>query len=258
MLRNVKFFLGALMVTAFFVRPAPAAAVTNGFGFSGKEVYPVDQQITQLHVADIDGDGLNDLIVVNNLRAKINLLYNLTGKTNRADAKPARKLEINELPPDARFRVDSIPSDERIAALAVTDLNGDGKPDLVYFGDAKDLIVLYNRGTNGWSEPKRWHIDDGRLDANALSVGDLNGDGLPDIALLGDNGAVHFLAQSAAKGCQRSLQFRARIRRGARGFFTVAPDLFAQQAFGTLLRALHSVGARQRRQVGRRGGAFAQ
>ena len=197
MLRNVKFFLGALMVTAFFVRPAPAAAVTNGFGFSGKEVYPVDQQITQLHVADIDGDGLNDLIVVNNLRAKINLLYNLTGKTNRADAKPARKLEINELPPDARFRVDSIPSDERIAALAVTDLNGDGKPDLVYFGDAKDLIVLYNRGTNGWSEPKRWHIDDGRLDANALSVGDLNGDGLPDIALLGDNGAVHFLAQSA-------------------------------------------------------------
>ena len=195
MLRNVKFFLGALMVTAFFVRPAPAAAVTNGFGFSGKEVYPVDQQITQLHVADIDGDGLNDLIVVNNLRAKINLLYNLTGKTNRADAKPARKLEINELPPDARFRVDSIPSDERIAALAVTDLNGDGKPDLVYFGDAKDLIVLYNRGTNGWSEPKRWHIDDGRLDANALATGDLNGDGLTDIALLGDNGAIYFLAQ---------------------------------------------------------------
>ena len=30
----------------------------------------------------MDGDGLNDLIVVNNARSKINILYNRTGKTN--------------------------------------------------------------------------------------------------------------------------------------------------------------------------------
>ena len=171
------------------------ADTTNLFGFSGKEVYPVDQGISQLHVVDLDGDGLNDIVVVNNLRAKINLLYNLTGKTNTATATTARKLEINELPPDSRFRVDSIPSEERISALATVDLNGDGKPDLAYFGETKDLIIRYNLGTNGWSEPKRWHIDDGRMDANALAVGDLNGDGLNDIAFLGDNGAIYFLAQ---------------------------------------------------------------
>jgi len=133
--------------------------------------------------------------VANNLRSKINLLYNQTGKTNRADTVPARRLEINELPPDSRFRIDSIPVDERIAAMIVTDLNGDGRPDLAYFGDGKDLEVRYNLGTNGWSEPKRWHLDDGRLDANALVSGDLNGDGLTDLALLGDNGAVYYLAQ---------------------------------------------------------------
>jgi hypothetical protein len=185
----------AVAAALFFVFSAAAATVTNLFGFSGHEIFPVDQGISQLHVADLDGDGLNDLIVVNNLRSKINLLYNLTGKTNRADAASARKLELNELPPDSRFRIDSLPSEERISALLVTDMNGDGRPDLVYFGDAKDLIVRYNLGTNGWSEPKRWHFDDGRMDANALVAGDLNGDGLPDIALLGDNGAVYFLAQ---------------------------------------------------------------
>ncbi len=87
--------------------------------------------------------------------------------------------------------------DERIAALAVADLNGDGRPDIVFYGDAKDLEVIYNQGTNGWSDPKRWHIEDGRLDGNALVVGDLNGDGRPDIVLLGDNGSLYFLPQQA-------------------------------------------------------------
>ena len=174
---------------------ARGETATNSFGFSGHETYPIDDGINLLHAADLDGEGLNDLIVVNNLRSKINLLYNQTGKTNRADSKPPRKLEINELPPDARFRVDSIPTDERIAGLAVADLNGDGRPDLVFYGDAKDLEIIYNQGTNGWSEPKRWHIEDGRMDGNALVVGDLNGDSRPDIVLLGDNGSLYFLPQ---------------------------------------------------------------
>ena len=193
--RCLKCFVVALAAVVGFSLSVRAASVTNQFGFSGKEVFPVDQMINNLRVADLDGDGLNDLIVVNNLRSKISLLYNLTGKTNRTDTTPAQKPEINDLPPGARFRIDSVPTEERIAALVVTDVNADGRPDLIYFGDTKDLIVRYNLGTNGWSEPKRWHIDDGRLDANALSVGDLNGDGLADIALLGDNGAVFFLAQ---------------------------------------------------------------
>jgi len=187
--------VAAAATALFFHFSTDAATVTNLFGFSGPEIFPVDPQITLLHVADLDGDGLNDIVVANNLHSKIALLYNQTGNTNRASARPARKLELNELPPDSRFRIDSLPSEERIAALVVADVNGDGRPDLVYFGDAKDLIVRLNLGTNGWSEPKRWHLDDGRMDANALVTGDLNGDGLTDITLLADNGTVYFLAQ---------------------------------------------------------------
>jgi hypothetical protein len=196
---QVMKFLFCCALSAFyfsFLSVIHAGSVTNAFDFSGHESYPIDDGISLLHVADLDGDGLNDIIVANNLRSKINLLYNQTGKTNRIDGAQ-RKLEINELPPDARFRIDSIPTDERIGAMVVADLNGDGKPDIAIYGDGKDLEVFYNQGTNGWSDPKRWHIEDGQMNPNALVAGDLNGDGRMDLLLLGDNGSLYFLPQSA-------------------------------------------------------------
>src|SRR5882724_11873595 len=170
-------------------------ATTNRFGFTGPEIFPIDNQIGQLHVADLDGDGLNDLIVVNNSRAKINLLYNQTGKTNLAQkVRLTGKREINELPADARFRIDSIASEKRISSLVVADLNGDGRPDIAYYGEPKELVVQYNQGTNGWSTPKRWPIEDGQLSPNALGAGDLNGDGRTDLVLLAEN-HIYFIPQ---------------------------------------------------------------
>lgn len=172
-----------------------AGSDTNIFGFTGPEIFPLDPQIESLHVADIDGDGLNDIIIANNSRSKIDILYNQTGKTNLTHKAGAiDSSDINQLPPDARFRIESIASEKRISALVVADLNGDGRPDIAYYGEPKELVVLYNEGTNGWSAPKRWPIDDGQLSENALTTGDLNGDGLTDLVLLGDN-CVYFLPQ---------------------------------------------------------------
>ncbi|HOC56179.1 MAG TPA: VCBS repeat-containing protein [Verrucomicrobiota bacterium] len=171
------------------------AAAASRFGFTGREIFPIENQISQLHVADLDGDGLNDVIVVNNARSKLNLLYNETGKTNLAEKpRPAGKRELNELPPDARFRIESIASEKRIAALAAADLNSDGRPDLAYYGEPRELIVLHNEGTNNWSVPKRWPIEDGQLTQNALATGDLNGDSRTDVALLSEN-CVYVLSQ---------------------------------------------------------------
>jgi len=56
-----------------------AASAALEFGFTGPEVFPIQNQIANLRSADLDGDGLNDLAVVNNLRSKITLLYNRSG-----------------------------------------------------------------------------------------------------------------------------------------------------------------------------------
>ena len=176
---------------------AQVESPTNRFGFTGPEIFPIDPAIGLLHAADLNGDGLKDLVIVNNARSRINLLFNQTGQTNLATARPATKRELNELPPGARFRIESIASEKRISAMIVTDLNGDGRPDLAYYGgEPKELIVLSNQGTNGWSAPKRWPIEDGQLTSNALTFGDLNGDGRPDLILLAEN-HVYFIAQKA-------------------------------------------------------------
>src|SRR2546423_11033444 len=176
---------------------ASSSITVTNFGFVEPEQFPIDSQISQLRVADLDGDGLNDLIVVNNARAQINLLYNQTGKTNALKIlKPTGRRELNELPADSRFRIESIASEKRISSLVVEDLNGDGRPDIAYYGEPKELVVLYNQGTNGWSTPKRWQIDDGQLSPNALTTGDLNGDGRTDLVLLAEN-YTYLLPQQA-------------------------------------------------------------
>lgn len=183
---------------ALLLLPLGIVAADKGkaqFAFAGPEIFPIETGISQLKEADLDGDGLNDIVVVNNARSKITLLYNQTGKTNDPTViKERQDRDTNELPPDSRFRIQTISSEKRISSLLLTDLNHDKKPDIAYYGEPKELIIQYNEGTNKWSALKRVAIDDGSLDPYALVSGDLNGDKLADICLLADN-FIYFIAQ---------------------------------------------------------------
>ena len=91
-LNRVKWILGVLWLPGTILITGRGDSGTNRFGFNGPEIFPIDNQIGHLRAADLDGDGLQDLIVVNNFRSKINLLYNQTGKTNRTEAKAVAKM----------------------------------------------------------------------------------------------------------------------------------------------------------------------
>src|SRR5881409_3035327 len=97
---------GSLLATGSSRAASGSDSNSLQFGFAGPESFPIDPFIAQLRAADIDGDGLIDLVVANNSRSKITLLYNQTGKTNLPAARRKRvKPELNELPPDSRFRI---------------------------------------------------------------------------------------------------------------------------------------------------------
>ena len=183
-----------------------AVCGAGGFSFSGPELFPIDQGIGLLRVADLDGDGLQDLVLANNTRARIALLYNRTGRpavAAREEPADEGSREPNELPPDARFEIRSIASEKRISALEVGDLNQDGRPDLVYFGDPHELVVQYNEGDRRWSAPVSWPLRDVPFSPNVLAVVDPDGDGRPDVFVLGEY-QIHWFRQSAEGGLQRA------------------------------------------------------
>src|SRR5215510_8967428 len=110
-LRLMPWLVAASVFCSSLIIVRAAKTDTNVFGFSGPEIFPIDPDVESLHVADIDGDGLNDIIIANNTRSKIDILYNQTGKTNITKKAGSDKSDINRLPPDARFRIDSIASE---------------------------------------------------------------------------------------------------------------------------------------------------
>jgi len=184
------------------------------FSFTGPEIFPIEYMIGSVHAADVNGDNLNDLVLVNNARSRINVLLNRTGQTNEVEeAVVSGPTDINELPPDARFKIESIASEKRIAVMIVRDLNGDDKPDIAYYGEPKELVVHYGEGDNTWSAPQRWPIDDGQLTPNGIAVGDLNGDSRVDLVLLAEK-HLWFLPQTRDKalGEPQRLPFTGTVR----------------------------------------------
>ena len=92
--------------------------------------------------------------MVNNGRSRIDLL--LSGKKEDGDSAP-RVLtnETNEVPSDRRMRLVSLPVNKDVGSLQAGDFNGDGKPDLAFYGTPAELVILFNQGKGRFGDPKR-------------------------------------------------------------------------------------------------------
>ncbi|MFI5402759.1 MAG: FG-GAP repeat domain-containing protein, partial [Planctomycetota bacterium] len=168
-------------------------AAAQEYGFRGMEIYKLDDQTTDLTPADIDGDGLADLVVANNGKAKIEILL------RRREKVPPKELQGAKLPNDLQddqyFERKEILTEKQVLSLAVADLDGDGKLDVAYYGKPEELSVAYGDGKGAFPRTKSWQIDEG----GAVDAGDLNSDGRADLVLLlATNTAIFYQSADGA------------------------------------------------------------
>lgn len=151
----------------------------------GPEIVKLDWNTRGLVVCDLDGDGRQDIAVINNDRARIELLFqrNPDGTSRTRSRRPATNRWEPELE-DARFDKQPLSTGGAVYCLAAGDLNGDGRTDLAYTGDPDAVTVRLQSPAGDWDEKRVLNVGTPSQFLTTVTVTDYNGDGRDDLVLL--------------------------------------------------------------------------
>lgn len=170
--------------------PEEKAELGQYFGFGPIEIYRVKPGMNNLHIADLNGDGRKDIVVWNAEQSRFELFYQ--PGPDAAPAEPA-KLERNEVPDRGRHVRKNVPVNYKVASTDIGDLTGDGKNDIVFFGEPRELVIIPQTEGGGFGTPEGVRAPDGNPRRSALALGDYNSDKRLDAAILGPDVLLIFL-----------------------------------------------------------------
>src|SRR5450755_348471 len=159
--------------------------------YSSYQTFASGMDPQSVAAADLNGDGMPDLIVANFFDNTVSVLLNTT-------APEARTLNFAT---QQIFAAGSSPK-----SVAIADVNGDGKPDLIVAnsGTFDDTVsVMLNTTAEGAATPSFATQKTFATGTNPQSVtaADINGDGKPDLIVANlDDGTVSVLLNTTVTG----------------------------------------------------------
>ena len=166
----------------------------------GPEVYKLDWNTRALAAADIDNNGYTDLIVINNEKAKLELLYQYAPNTPRQSQKEnAQRHGWQMNLDDSRFWKAGIPISAQAFSLAAGDLNNDGLPELAYTTHTEGLVVISQQQDGRWQHA--WTYDQVEINqwTGSILIDDINNDDRNDLLLMDQHALLLFYQDESAQ-----------------------------------------------------------
>lgn len=170
----------ALSASALVSSPARGddPVLADFFGFGGLEVVKIDRGAGPICTADMNGDGLIDLIAVNNRASRIEIHYQ---KKNASPDDEPRAARTNEFPEHWRFRREFVSVTHQVNAVLPYDFNGDGMMDLIYGGTPAEIVFVKQTAPGAFSVSRKHSVKDLHANRNGLNVADLVDDAAPEL-----------------------------------------------------------------------------
>ena len=169
------------------------------FGFESPRIVVSDIGSGPGIAADLDGDGRNDLIVVNNRKSRIEVYRQR--ERMRSDDELERDYKVNELPPNPWYDRSEISVAHRVSAIKAHDVDADGRLDLIYVGQPAEIVVMRQESELTFTEHAKRRVRDLSAGQVGFEIGDVLGDpGMEILALVDGRINVWELGPRGAKG----------------------------------------------------------
>jgi len=149
------------------------------FGFQPLRVLVVDQNAGPAMIADVNADGLDDMVVVNNSKSRLE--FHLQRATPRTDTEMERDFEPNELAPSPYFDREFVTLQHQVTSFTMFDHDGDGALDLVYAGRPSEIVTMSQVSPMRFEITSRRRVRDLSAGVDGLAIANVMGNRGPEL-----------------------------------------------------------------------------